>query len=233
MLRNALSSAERDELVTRNVAKLVQIPTPRYKVGKGLRVTDVKKILREAVDPALRALRGRRDARPPPRGAAGAALEDLDLDRATLTVAQTVQRVAGQATRRRHQIGGSDATVPLPKVTGGVPVEHRQRQDKERLTRTTLAGPWSRVPDSVGTPIEPRSLNRHFHGIRTRAGLPDVRLHDLRHTVVSLLLALGTPPYIVQAIARHADLDVTLSIYAHTNLDAMREALDKIDWEIW
>jgi hypothetical protein len=36
----------------------------------------------------------------------------------------------------------------------------------------------------------------------------------------------------VQAIARHADLDVTLSIYAHADLDAMREALDKIEWEI-
>jgi hypothetical protein len=48
VLRNALSSAERDELVTRNVAKLVQIPTPRYKVGKGLRVADVKRLLVEA-----------------------------------------------------------------------------------------------------------------------------------------------------------------------------------------
>jgi integrase len=87
-------------------------------------------------------------------------------------------------------------------------------------------------PTSVGTPIEPRSLNRQFGGIRTRAGLPGVRLHDFRHTVVSLLLALGTPRHVVQAIARHADLDIPLSIYAHTNLDAMREALDKIDWEI-
>jgi integrase len=48
---------------------------------------------------------------------------------------------------------------------------------------------------------------------------------------VTLLLELGTPRHVVQAIARHADLDVTLSIYAHTNLDAMREALDKIGWE--
>ncbi len=32
------------------------------------------------------------------------------------------------------------------------------------------------------------------------------------------------------AFARHADLDVTMRIYAHTNLDTMREALDKIDW---
>jgi integrase len=85
-------------------------------------------------------------------------------------------------------------------------------------------------PTSVGTPMEPRSLNRHFNGIRTRAGLPGVRLHDFRHTVVTLLLELGTPPHVVKAIARRADLDVTLGIYAHTNLDAMREALDRIDW---
>ena len=44
------------------------------------------------------------------------------------------------------------------------------------------------------------------------------------------LLELGTPPHIVQAIARHADLDVTMRIYAHTNLDSRREAVDKIDW---
>lgn len=73
--------------------------------------------------------------------------------------------------------------------------------------------------------MEPRSLNQHFEGIRSRAGLPPVRLHDFRHTVVSLLLELGTPPHVVQQIARHADVDVTLSIYAHTNLAAMREAL--------
>jgi integrase len=49
---------------------------------------------------------------------------------------------------------------------------------------------------------------------------------------VTLLLELGAPPRVVQAIARHADLDVTLGIYAHTNLDAMREALDRIEWEV-
>ena len=83
----------------------------------------------------------------------------------------------------------------------------------------------------AGTPIEPRNLNRHFEGIRTRAGYPHVRLHDFRHTVVSLLLQLRTPPHVVQRIARHADFDVTLSIYAHTDLDAMREALDSIEWD--
>jgi integrase len=49
--------------------------------------------------------------------------------------------------------------------------------------------------------------------------------------VVSLLLDLGTPPHVVQAIARHAHVDITMAIYAHTNLDAMRQALDAIEWK--
>jgi integrase len=158
--------------------------------------------------------------------------EDLDLDKGTLTVAQTVQRVSGRLLVDQAKSEASEATVPLPRITRRVLLEHRDRLEKERIDAGEL---WSEhglvFPTSVGTPIEPRSLNRHFDGVRTRAGLPDVRLHDCRHTLVSLLLELGVPPHIVQAIARHAGLDVTMTIYAHTNLHAMREALDKIDWE--
>ena len=233
VLRNALSSAERDELVTRNVAKLVQIPSPRYKVGKGLRVPEVKRVLAEAKSTRLYALYVVAATLGLRRGELlGLRWEDLDLDRATLTVAQTVQRVDGRLVVDETKSEASDATVPLPKITRRVLVEHRDRQDKERVDAGEVWHDHGLVfPTSVGTPIEPRSLNRHFDGIRTRAGLPGVRLHDFRHTVVSLLLELGTPPHVVQAIARHADIDVTMTIYAHTNLDAMRQALDAIDWE--
>lgn len=154
--------------------------------------------------------------------------------RGTLTVAQD-----GAADRREFLVDdpkseASDATVPLPKITRRDLLAHRDRQDKGRIEAGEDV--WQDhglvFPTSVGTPIGPRSLNRHFDGIRTRAGLPGVQLHDLMHTVVTLLLELRTPPHVVQAIARHADLDVTLAIYAHPNLDAMSEALDKIDWKI-
>ena len=234
VLRNALSSAERDELVTRNVAKLVQIPTPRYKVGKGLRVPEVKRVLVEAKETRLYALYVLAATLGLRRGELlGLRWEDLDLDEATLTVEQTVQRVDGRLLVDETKSEASDGTVPLPKITRRVLVEHRDRQDKERVDAGEVWHEHGLVfPTSVGTPMEPRSLNRHFDGVRTRAGLPDVRLHDFRHTVVSLLLALRTPPHVVQAVARHADLDITLSIYAHTNLDDMREALDKIEWDI-
>jgi integrase len=126
----------------------------------------------------------------------------------------------------------SDNTIPPPKITRRVLIEYRNRQAAERAHAGELWTDHDLVfVTVVGTPIEPRNLDRQFDGMRTRAGYPQVRLHDFRHTVVSLLLQLKTPPHVVQRIARHADLDVTLGIYAHTDLDAMREALDSIEWE--
>ncbi|GAB1645781.1 hypothetical protein KRMM14A1259_62040 [Krasilnikovia sp. MM14-A1259] len=84
-------------------------------------------------------------------------------------------------------------------------------------------------PSELGTPMEPRNPNRHFARLRTTAGLPGIRLHDFRHTVVSMLMELGVPPHVVQAIARHADVKITLKIYSHANPDAMRQTLGKLD----
>jgi len=232
VLRNALSNAEREELITRNVAKLVQIPTPRYKVGKGLPVNDVKRLLAAAKGTrfypiyVLAATLGLR------RGELlGLRWSDIDFAKNTLQVAQTVQRVSGRLIIDETKTDASDAVIPLPKITRAVLLEHREHHAKMRDDAGELWTDHDLVfTTSIGTPIEPRSLNTHWEGIRVQAELPGVRLHDLRHTVVSLLLELGTPPHVVQAIARHADLDVTMRIYAHTNLDTMREALDKIDW---
>jgi integrase len=76
-----------------------------------------------------------------------------------------------------------------------------------------------------GSPIEPRNLNRHWYGVRERAGLPGVRLHDLRHTCVTLLLDAGVPPHIVRAIAGHSGIEVTMTIYAHAAREEQRQAL--------
>jgi integrase len=233
VLRNALSNAEREELITRNVAKLVQIPTPRYKVGKGLPVTDVKRLLSAAKETrfypvyVLAATLGLR------RGELlGLRWGDVDFTKNILEVAQTVQRVSGRLIIDETKSDASDAVVPLPKITRAVLLEHQEQQAKVRDNAGELWTDHDLVfSTSIGTPIEPRSLNTHWERVRVQAGLPGVRLHDLRHTVVSLLLELGTPPHVVQAIARHANLEITMKIYAHTNLDTMREALDKIDWD--
>jgi len=151
---------------------------------------------------------------------------DVDLDGAELQVRQTAQRVAGElqftAPKTRH----SRRSLPLPPLAVDALREHRARQAAERL----CAGPaWQDsglvFTTAHGTPIEPRNLNRHWYGVRDRSGLSGVRLHDLRHTCVTLLLDSGAPPHIVRAIAGHRGIEVTMTIYAHAAREEQRKAL--------
>jgi integrase len=107
--------------------------------------------------------------------------------------------------------------------------EHRKRQFAERSEA------WPDWEDHGlvfasrrGTPIEPDNLRRSWSEIRERAGLGPTRFHDLRHTCVTLLLDLGTPPHVVQEIVGHSAIEVTMTIYAHVSLDEKRKALRKL-----
>jgi integrase len=76
--------------------------------------------------------------------------------------------------------------------------------------------------------MEPDNLRRSWTAIRNEAGLGERRFHDLRHTCVTLLLDLGTPPHVVREIVGHSDTEVTMTIYAHVSLEDKRKALGKL-----
>jgi integrase len=125
---------------------------------------------------------------------------------------------------------GSARTIPLPPLCIVVLREHRRLQFTER------AEAWPNwqdrglvFPTRIGTPMEPDNLRRSWGRIRTAAGLTGTRFHDMRHTCVSLLLHLGVAPDMIREIAGHSDIQVTMTIYAHTSLDEKRQALGKLD----
>jgi integrase len=93
---------------------------------------------------------------------------------------------------------------------------YRREQAKERL----LLGPAYQDNNLVfckedGSPIDPRDFTKRFQRILGRAGLPKVRLHDLRHTHASLLLARGVHPKVVQERLGHSSITMTLDLYSH------------------
>jgi integrase len=59
--------------------------------------------------------------------------------------------------------------------------------------------------------------------------LRTLRLHDLRHTCVSLPLAQGVHPRVVMEIVGHSAIEMTMNVYGHVNLDTQRSALDSLD----
>jgi integrase len=73
-----------------------------------------------------------------------------------------------------------------------------------------------------GVPLRPRTFSRSFARHARTAGLPVIRLHDLRHTWATLALSQGVHPKVVQERLGHASIAVTLDIYSHA-VPAMQE----------
>jgi integrase len=84
-----------------------------------------------------------------------------------------------------------------------------------------------------GTPVHPRNDYRSFREIIRQAGLRTIRLHDLRHTAASVLLAQGVPARVVMEILGHSQISVTLNTYAHVAPDIARNAADRIEGALW
>jgi hypothetical protein len=71
-------------------------------------------------------------------------------------------------------------------------------------------------------------LYRHRDTIRRRAGLPDIRLHDLRHSFASIPVNSGESFYLVQDLLGHSSPRMTQR-YAHVAPDTRRRAVDVVD----
>jgi integrase len=79
-----------------------------------------------------------------------------------------------------------------------------------------------------GTPIWPRTFSRAFEKHVRDAGLPLIRLHDLRHTWASLALAQGVHPKVVQERLGHASIAITLDVYSHVVPAMQQDAAERV-----
>lgn len=84
-------------------------------------------------------------------------------------------------------------------------------------------------PTSIGTPYHYNSWEkRNWIPLFDMVDFPRIRVHDIRHSLVTLLLAEGVPVSTVQEIAGHADIDTTMQ-YKHLLVNAQDEAMRTLD----
>jgi integrase len=82
----------------------------------------------------------------------------------------------------------------------------------------------------AGTIINPSNLrNRSFGPLLKRAGLPQIRFHDLRHTCATLLLSKNVNPKIVSEMLGHSSISITLDIYSHLLPDMQEKAVEALE----
>jgi integrase len=116
-------------------------------------------------------------------------------------------------------------TLPIDPDLAGALQALRDRQ----VTEATEAGDAYEdrgyaVADELGRPVHPEWLTDEFHRVRSRAGLPRIKLHDGRHTVNSLMAAAGVPDHIRAAWCGHT-VAVNKSTYTHARPEDMAAAL--------
>ena len=105
--------------------------------------------------------------------------------------------------------------------------EHRKRQDLERRDlREAWEDPRLVFASELGTPLNPRNVQRFLDSALKKAGLPDVRFHDLRHTAGTLLMRHDGRVVAAQHRLGHARPSTTLNLYGHALPGDQRQATE-------
>ncbi|MFF0568447.1 tyrosine-type recombinase/integrase [Streptomyces sp. NPDC004041] len=230
VLRSALSSACREELITRKVAKLVEPPRTDNRELKPWSLDETLDFLAASRRDPLYAAFVLAIAMGLRRGEIiGLRWSDLDLENRVLYVRQQTQRRRGvlydddPKSRRRR-------VVPLPALCIAPLRWHRMRQS---AARAKAGEQWHEsgyvFTTRTGRQVEPRNVYRSFTRVAESAGLRVIRLHDARHGTATLLTAAGVVPRVVMEILGHSQISITMDVYTHVVQDTQREAISHMD----
>jgi integrase len=232
MLRAALQDAVIDGLLAENPARNLRLShryRPRFTPLTG---DEAKRLLTTARQDRLYALYAVALSLGLRRGEAlGLRWQDVDLVDGVLRVQQTLQRLSGKLTFGPVKSDGSERIIGLPDPCIAALRQHRVTQNAERAIK---GKDWVEsglvFTSSIGTPIEPRNLNRHFVGLLEKAGLRHIRFHDLRHSCATLLYEQGVDINKIQDILGHSSPTITKLIYVEVTREGQRDAANKLGY---
>jgi integrase len=219
-IRKALSDAEPKGSVQRNVADLADPPKLSAAPKRDMRIWTGPQLRRflglmesHRLHPAyfLAANTGMR------RGEIlGLRWGDVDLAAGRLSIRRALVSVGYKLSVSDVKTDQGRRSIDLDGPTVAILRSWRARQLEERLaigSRHEDHGLVFARPE--GTPLHPDYFSQTFDRAVARSGLPVIRLHDLRHTHASLLLAAGVPVKVVSERLGHSTPSFTMSVYQH------------------
>jgi len=154
---------------------------------------------------------------------AGLRWQDIDLVAGTATVTQTRQVLGGEVITGTPKTRAGSRTVTLDSWT--IDELARAKDAQEQAAR--ILGYWSSelvATDLDGRAVHPDALLKRFRRALRAAGLPEIRLHDGRHTYVAYALENGVSVHIVAARVGHSSASFTYDTYAKSIPAADRNA---------
>jgi integrase len=218
VLHRALRQAVLWGLMFRNPTEAVTVPRPSGREMQTLTEEEVGRLFQASRGHRLHALwvllatTGLRIGE-----ALGLRWSDVDFASGRLVVNRALQRQPGVGyVFVEPKTAKSRRTVYLAQGTLASLVEYRRRQREDQLA----AGPeWNNTglvfTTPMGRPIDGTWATKWFHRALDQAGLPRIRIHDLRHTAATHLLRRGVHPKVVQELLGHSTISLTLDTYSH------------------
>jgi integrase len=206
------------EIIFRNPASPVKVKTPRGqakpKAGRALEAHEMSALLAaldQHQDPRTAlALRLMLNLGLRLGECLGLRWEDIDLEGATLTI----RRTYSHGREGEPKTPSSIRTVPIPRGTFARLSQYREWWEA-RLGEPPPPHMWVFPGNDPSRPLDYNAPGRALRRIVKRLGLPPLRVHDLRHSFGSHLLAAGAPLELVAERMGHANATITLSVYRH------------------
>lgn len=232
VLHNTFDQAVQEGTVLRNPIDAVKRPRWEHKEFKTFTEDEVRQFLLATAGHRHEALfylaltTGMREGE-----LLGLKWSDLDWNKGVLNIQRQLQRiehkglffVSPKTKAGRRQI----------KLRQGMLDRLADHRRKQELERQQADNRWQEndliFPSSIEAPFEGHRIWDEFKELLVKAGLPDMRFHDLRHTALSLLMDMGIAVTTVQQRAGHSKASVTTDIYGHSMSRSQDQAAEQID----
>jgi integrase len=222
VLRSALKQAVRWRLLLTNPAELVDLPRQTRRSVGVLSVEQARTFMAAIVGHPYEALFGlAMTSGMRPSEYLALTWVDIDLVRGTVSVSRTLEWEKGGWQFADTKRSRSRRVIKLQAWVIALLEKHRQSvdgRDDDNPARNLV------FVAKCGKPIrESKFARRHFKPLLRKAGLPNIRLYDLRHLAATLALAAGVSPKVISEQLGHASVAFTLDVYSHV-LPHMQEA---------
>ena len=232
-ISKALSDAVRKNLISYNPALSAQTPRVTKYNAVFLNPSETEKLLalfkgtQIELPVTLCALYGMRRSE-----VLGLKWKNISFENKTLTICETVQQHIGGNYTDTPKTESSYRTLPLTDKVCELLAEKKssQKEKSEMLGEHYYDSDYVCTWDN-GKLISPNYLSKSFHKIILNSDLPQIRLHDLRHSVASNLLSHGFSIVQVSDFLGHESPNTTLKFYSHadkTSKISVANAMEKM-----
>jgi integrase len=155
---------------------------------------------------------------------------NVDLDRGTVSVVESLEQTRARGLRFKSPKSGKGRSITLPHFA----IDELRRRKREQAEALLALGIRQDARTLVcatqdGSPRSPESFTTRYMEYVSKAGVPRVRFHDLRHSHATQLLAAGVHPKIVQERLGHSSISMTLDIYSHVTATMQADAAARLD----